>query len=377
MSTRGRNVRKRPFTLLIMLTAGIALPVLADEVSVAAPTERPDVTELPEIEVVGNTPLATSGIERKKFAGNVQSSEDEEIHRHEAFNLPDFMNRRLESVNINDVQNNPYQPDITYRGFSASPLLGTPVGISVYQDGVRVNEPFGDTVNWDLIPQLAIANMDLIPGSNPLFGLNTLGGALSIRTKSGFSHPGVHTQVYGGSYGRNAYQGEYGGSHDQFDWYFAGNIFEDSGWRPFSPTAVRQAFGKVGWEDEKTDLDLTFTFANNNLQGVGPTPPEWLKQSYRAIYTAPDETENTLYFFNLKGVHKFADALALSGNVYNRNNTSVSQNSNTNEECTAFLNDFQCEKVVGRRGPAERYCFPRGTSGRRGRWKTATASTCS
>jgi hypothetical protein len=161
-----------------------------------------DVFELPEIEVVGNTPLGATGLELKRIPGNVQSAEDEEIHRHEAFGLTDFMNRRLESVNINDTQNNPYQPDITYRGFNASPLLGTPIGISVYQDGVRVNEPFGDTVNWDLIPQIAISSMELVPGSNPLFGLNTLGGAMSVRTKSGFSHPGFNAQSNGGSYGR-------------------------------------------------------------------------------------------------------------------------------------------------------------------------------
>ena len=175
-----------------------------------------DVFELPDIEVVGNTPLGTTGLELKKIPGNVQSAEDEEIHRHEAFGLTDFMNRRLESVNINDTQNNPYQPDITYRGFNASPLLGTPIGISVYQDGVRVNEPFGDTVNWDLIPQIAISSMEMMPGSNPLFGLNTLGGALSVRTKSGFSHPGFNAQANGGSYGRQAYQAEYGGSKGQF-----------------------------------------------------------------------------------------------------------------------------------------------------------------
>ena len=168
-----------------------------------------DAFELPEVEVVGNTPLGTTGLALKKIPGNVQSAEDEEIHRHEAFGLPDFMNRRLESVNINDTQNNPYQPDITYRGFTASPLLGTPIGLSVYQDGVRVNEAFGDTVNWDLIPQIAIASMEMMPGSNPLFGLNTLGGALSVRTKSGFSHPGFNAQANGGSYGRQTYQAEY------------------------------------------------------------------------------------------------------------------------------------------------------------------------
>ncbi len=288
-----------------------------------------DVFELPDIEVVSNTPLGTTGLELKKIPGNVQSAEDEDINRHEAFGLTDFMNRRLESVNINDTQNNPYQPDISYRGFTASPLLGTPIGLSVYQDGVRVNEPFGDTVNWDLIPQIAIASMEMVPGSNPLFGLNTLGGALSVRTKSGFSHPGFNAQSSGGSYGRQTYQAEYGGSKGNFDWYIAGNIFRDNGWRPYSPTSVNQTFGKVGWENDRTDLDLSFTFADNNMQGVGGTPQNMLEQNWSAIYTAPDVTKNTLFFFNLKGSHKITDELQLTGNTYNRNNNSSNLNSNT------------------------------------------------
>ncbi|TSA01663.1 MAG: hypothetical protein D4R76_09025, partial [Methylococcus sp.] len=199
-----------------------------------------DAFELEEVNVVGNTPIGTIGLGQNKISGNVQNYEDEEINRHDSILFPDFLNRRLESVNINDVQNNPYQPDITYRGFEASPILGTPIGISVYQDGVRVNEPFGDTVNWDLIPQIAIANMEMVPGSNPLFGLNTLGGALEVRTKSGFTHSGFHAQSYGGSYGRQNYQAEYGGNSGNVDWYFAGNYFGDGGWRSFSPTAVAQ-----------------------------------------------------------------------------------------------------------------------------------------
>lgn len=301
-----------------------------------------DVFELPDVVVVSNTPLGTTGLDPKKISGNVQSAEDEEIHRHEAYTLTDFMNRRLESVNVNDVQNNPYQPDITYRGFTASSVLGTPIGLSVYQDGVRVNEPFGDTVNWDLVPQVAIASMEMMPGSNPLFGLNTLGGALSLKTKSGVSHPGFHAQAYGGSYGRQAYQAEVGGSKGNFDWYFAGNIFDDHGWRPYSPSNVNQAFGKVGWENDRTDFDLSFTFADNNMQGVGPTPQETLQQNWNAIYTAPDITRNTLYFVNLKGSHRFTDELQLTGNAYDRNNSSNTLNSNTNENCATLVSGSQC-----------------------------------
>ena len=301
-----------------------------------------DAFELPEVTVIGNTPLGTTGLEMKKIPGNVQTAEDEEIHRHEAFDLPDFMNRRLESVNINEVQNNPYQPDITYRGFTASPLLGTPIGISAYQDGVRVNEAFGDTLNWDLIPQVAIANMEMVPGSNPLFGLNTLGGALSIRTKSGNSHPGYQAQAYGGSYGRQGYQAEIGGSKGEFDWYFAGNLFYDSGWRPFSATAVNQAFGKIGWENERTDLDLSLTFADNTMNGVGPAPDYWLQDNWRAIYTAPDSTQNTMYFVTLKGSHKITDDLQLTANAYNRNLSNTHINSNTNEHCAQWVSGTEC-----------------------------------
>jgi len=288
-----------------------------------------DAFELPDVEVVSTTPVGATGLKRKKISGNVQSAEDEEINRHEALSLPDFMNRKMQSVNINDVQNNPYQPDITYRGFTASPVLGTPIGLSVYQDGVRVNEAFGDTVNWDLIPQIAISSMEMMPGSNPLFGLNTLGGALSVRTKSGNSHPGFNAQALGGSYGRQGYQAEYGGSSGKFDWYAAGNVFQDGGWRPFTTTAVNQGFGKLGWEDDKTDLDLSFTFAHNDMNGVGSTPQSMLQQNWGAIYTAPDDTQNTLYFVTLKGSHKLTDSLLLSGNVYDRYNNNYSLNSNT------------------------------------------------
>ena len=313
----------------LLLTSPIINAAEAETENTSNQTSPVDVFELPEIEVVSTTPVGSSGLKLKKISGNVQSIEDETLNRHEATSLPDFMNRQMQSVNINDTQNNPYQPDITYRGFSASPVLGAPIGISVYQDGVRVNEAFGDTINWDLIPQIAISSMEMMPGSNPLFGLNTLGGALSLRTKSGRSHPGFNAQASGGSYGRQNYQAEVGGSHDQFDWYFAGNIFDDQGWRPYSPSSVNQSFGKIGWENDKTDIDLSFTFADNKLQGVGPVPQDALQQNWSAIYSAPDVTKNTLYFFNLKGNHWLTDQLKLSGTTYNRNNNSYSLNSNT------------------------------------------------
>src|SRR5204863_9672467 len=126
--------------------------------------------------------------------------------------LAEFLQNNPTSVTGNAAQGNPYQPDISFRGFTASPLVGVPQGLSVFQDGVRMNEPFGDVVNWDLLPQSAIASIQLLPGSNPLFGLNTLGGALAIYTKSGSAYPGTSVELSGGSFGRRTLQLEHGGT---------------------------------------------------------------------------------------------------------------------------------------------------------------------
>ena len=153
-------------------------------------------------------------------------------------------------MHVNEVQGNPFQPDINYRGYTASPLLGTPQGLSVYMDGVRLNQPFGDVVSWDLIPRIAIASTTLMPGSNPLFGLNTLGGALSIQTKDGRVDAGhdragdLRQRRAPGASSSSTAAGAPAGLH----WYLAGNLFAEDGWRDDSPSDVAQLFGKLGWQ---------------------------------------------------------------------------------------------------------------------------------
>src|SRR5262249_43613486 len=151
--------------------------------------------------------------------------------------LSDFMNRRLGGVYLNEIQGNPVQPDLNYRGYTASPLLGTPQGISIYMDGVRLNQAFGDVVSWDLIPRIAISEMALIPGSNPIFGLNTLGGAVSLETKDGRTRQGGMLQLGGGSFGRKTAEFEYGGANSKgLDWYLASSMLFEDGWRESSPS---------------------------------------------------------------------------------------------------------------------------------------------
>lgn len=288
---------------------------------------------VPAIEVIGTTPLAGVGLPKDYLPANVQSLDAAQVADPSSANLTDLMNRQLGSVHINEIQGNPYQPDINYRGFTASPLLGTPQGLSVYMDGVRLNQPFGDVVSWDLIPRSAIASMNMMPGSNPLFGLNTLGGALAIQTKDGFSHPGSALQATYGSHNRMELGFEHGGHNAQgLHWFVSGNGFREDGWREDSPSRLGQIFSKLGWVSGATDIGLTVAFARSKLTGNGLQEQSLLQRDYDSIYTKPDETSNRSLFLNLTGKHSIGDDLLLSGNVYYRKIRTSTYNGDLNDD---------------------------------------------
>ncbi|MFT7228654.1 MAG: outer membrane receptor protein involved in Fe transport [Methylophilaceae bacterium] len=291
--------------------------------------------ELDEVEVISTTPLQGVGLPVERIPAAVQTIKSEDLEQQKSTTIADFMNNNMTGVSINETQNNPYQPDILFRGFTASPLLGTPQGLSVFQDGVRVNEPFGDAVNWDLIPVNAIAGMNLIPGSNPVFGLNTLGGSLSVITKNGRTHQGGAIEMSSGSWGRKNVLGEFGGvSQDgSVDFFISGNYFDEDGWRDYSPTRVKQIFSKIGWENESSRLELSYTGADNDMIGNGLIQKELMDQFGReSINTRPDQTENTLSFFNLNGSHWFNDDVEMSGNVYHRKSKRKTLNGDVNDD---------------------------------------------
>lgn len=287
------------------------------------------------IEVVGTAPLSL-GQDVEGIAQNVQVATSEEIEQQHVLDFADFIKRNLASVFVNEAQNNPLQPDVQYRGFVGSPLLGLPQGIAVYQDAVRINEPFGDTVNWALIPESAIDTAFLMPGSNPLYGLNALGGAIAIETKDGFSHPGSSIELSAGSFSRFGVQGETGRAlSDRLSYFVTASYLEEDGWRDFSPTEALQAFGKLSWRGNRSSLDLSITHADTDLIGNGAAPVGLLAIDRAAIFTRPDQTENALSQLNLVGQHDLTDNILLTGNVYLRSSDIDSLNGDDSdyEEC--------------------------------------------
>src|SRR5271157_5514813 len=140
--------------------AALSLAVLcaaaaAQDNSPDAASAEPALT-LPPVEVVGATPLLGSGVDRDKVPAETHVLTDQDISRNGYPQALRALNEDVPGVTLDAAAGNPFQPNLIYHGFLASPLQGNPQGLAVYLNGARFNQPFGDTVNWDLIPDLAI-----------------------------------------------------------------------------------------------------------------------------------------------------------------------------------------------------------------------------
>ena len=278
---------------------------------------EPAPVSLPTVEVIAASPVLGSGIDRDKLPASLHSLDAHDIAREGAADLPGTLERRLSSVNITDVEGSPFQPDVRFRGFEASPVLGTPQGLAVYQNGIRINEAFGDTVNWDLIPEVAIDRLDLV-SNNPVFGLNALGGALALQMKNGFTWQGFEGEVHGGSFGRRAGSLQYGVRSGNFASYVAGEALNEEGWRDKSPAQLRRFYADLGEKTENTELHLNVSAAANRFGATAATPIELLAQRREAVYTTPQRFDNNLVLVTLNGNHRVTDTVSLQGNLYYR-----------------------------------------------------------
>ena len=270
-------------------------------------------------------PLPGLGLTKEEIPGNVQSISAEEIRDARSLSMTDLFNSKLQGVTVNDYQGNPFQMDVQYRGFTAGPQIGTPQGLSVFFDGIRVNEPFGDVVNWDMIPMNAIAGVDVFPGSNPIFGLNTLGGAFTMKTKDGFNYTDTVFDVMKGSFGREQLMAESGWNNGTIAFFGAGSFFMEDGWRENSPSEVNQFFGKASYRGDKLDLHLSTLMVETDLVGNGLIPTEEYAMNRDAVFTSPDTTENRLQQFQLSAAYQVNDKFSITGQVYRRNSKRHSQ----------------------------------------------------
>jgi iron complex outermembrane receptor protein len=315
-----------------MLIISAPANAAAGQTTQPPPADAPPPPQFSEaVEVVAVTPVHGLEVPKTKVAANVQIFTASRVPALSPSDASRLLAERGVSVHTTDAQAGTFQPDVLFRGFSGSPLLGSSEGLAVYQDGVRMNEAFGDTVNWDVLPSNAIGSLNLIPGSNPLFGLNALGGALSIRTKDGFTAPGGRGSVRGGSFGRYDIDAESGGRRGAFGYYLAGSLTSEAGWRDHSPSTVRKLFGDAGWRGTDSQVTISFTGASNDLTANGPAPVELLDEDYEAVFTHPDETDNDVAMLAVKFQGR-RDYGQLDGVAYYRSSASRTFNGDALDE---------------------------------------------
>ena len=318
MSAIGRSSR---WLAVSVIVAGLG-HVLAAQAPAPAQTpadQQPAPPKFEEtVEVVGATPIHGLGIDRNKIPSNIQTATADELERTGANFIGEQLILGVPGVQVNEATTNPFQPDLQFRGFVGSPLLGLPQGLAVYQNGVRLNEPFGDTVNWDLLPSNAIAGINLMPGSNPLFGLNALGGAVSVQTKTGFSHPGHAVNVSGGSFGRYLVEARAAVTRDRLSYFVAGSALAEDGWRDFSPSRVRQLFGDVEWRRPSTTVNATVTSGTTGSSATARRRSSCSMKTERRSSRYPDETKTRMTLLSLRARHSAGSSVSFDGMFFYR-----------------------------------------------------------
>jgi outer membrane receptor protein involved in Fe transport len=299
--------------------AGIALAL--QQVSASEPPP-PDSDTLETI-LVTVTPVMGTDLPLLHVPSNVQTLRAPQFDNDHTQTLTDAMDRHLSSVSLADTEGNHFQEDLVSRGFIASPVLGTPQGIALYQNGVRVNEAFGDIVLWDFIPVFAIQELQELPGSNPVFGLNALGGAITLQMKDGFDYQNSALELAGGSFGRYRATLQDGASFGDSAFYIGANASHEDGWRQLSSSDVVQTFADAALRGDEYKLGASLTLVWSHLNGNGAAPAQ---DDPAAAFAVPDLELDHLVFFQARGTKYFTQAVSLQGTAYARYMDSEIQN---------------------------------------------------
>lgn len=326
---------KRPrigWTVVIAATGLSTVFTWCDNAHGAAIVETETFSD--ETVVIAIKSLQGLGIARDNIPGTVWMLTSSDFDRNHLSSPLEVLAQQVPGMSLNDVQGDAMVQDLNYRGFTASPLQGTPQGLAVYQGGVRLNEVLGDTVNWDLIPQQAIYTVD-IWSTHPVYGLNALGGAINITMKNGFVWQGSTVEVSGGSHQLGTLTLQYGKQADNLALYVAADGWRDGGWRYHSNADIERLYSDTGYRNGTTELHVIVSAARSSLGVVGPTPIELVEHDSRAVYTSPQLTKNRMEMVSLEGTHRLAPDWEIKGKAYFRQvrQSHVDGNSSDLEAC--------------------------------------------
>lgn len=266
-------------------------------------TRLPDVVE-PTSQVPGKVVVITSEDIEKLGAKTVQ-----EVLQYQT------------GVTLYDGVGNEFQQTVDLRGFNSQPVSAT----SVFVDGVRVNEPDFNTINFDLIPIDDIERIEILPGTATVFGRNALGGVINITTKRGRrDRPHLGFDLAGGSYGRQRYMFNTDGPVPMlpnFDYYLGVTRELTDGFREETESRhtggrITRMLAKLGYRlGDGTDVSLTYTRVLDHLSQAGSLPASVLRVDRNDNLTPGDFSATNLHqvALNLKQTLPAGFSLVLNG----------------------------------------------------------------
>jgi iron complex outermembrane recepter protein len=219
-----------------------------------------------------------------------------------------------------DQVGNDFQSTVDMRGFNGQPVTTTVVIV----DGVRINEPDFNTINFDLIPIENIERMEILPGTATVFGRNALGGVINITTKRGRTEgPHFGIGLGGGSYGRQKYSFNSDGllPFANLDYYFGVTRELTDGYRDATGGRITRLFGKLGYRPgDDTDVTFAYTHVQDHLKQAGSLPLSILHVDRRANLTPGDFSSSNLNLLALNVRQKLPAGFSLAANGFFRNN---------------------------------------------------------
>jgi iron complex outermembrane recepter protein len=272
--------------------------------------------ELPTVDVVATTPLG-SNTSTLDVPSETQTLTAQQIDQLNQVTLQDALAIRTPGVSVTDAIGSPLAQSVDFRGETASPVPGTPQGLAVYMNGVRINESYGDVVNWDLIPPSAISQAQIVTG-NPVFGLNALAGAVVIQMKNGFNYQGTEVDLQGGSDFTAQGYAQYGVQKGNWAYYVDIDGIRTNGYRYFGQSDAERAYGDIGYRAEGNEVHLSMTGGADGLGVAGTTPLELAQQNPWAVFTTPQTTDTTAEMITLSDESHITPTLTFNGNAYFR-----------------------------------------------------------
>jgi len=296
---------------LMLATSSAALTALTASASA-------QTVNLPTVDVISPTPVPGAvGIEANKVPGILSSVTAQDFDRRKMPSVVDAITQKVPGAIGINVDGSDLSPDLFIRGFNVSRLSGVANGLAVYQNGVRINETFGDGVNLDLVPPIAVDHADVYT-NNPIFGLNALGGAVAFTMKNGFTFQGANATIMGGSYGRVNGNFEYGKQIGNYSLYVAADGYRDGGYRPFGAQNAQRAYVDVGYRTQDAEIHGIAGFGRSLLGVQGVTPKVLVNERYNSVFTTPQTTENRAETAQITGRFEIAPRWTLSSNFYVR-----------------------------------------------------------